>query len=116
MTRKQKKMLCRIIAAGILLITALLLPTDGILRLVSFLIPYLLIGYDVIADAFRGIINGQLLDENFLMVIASIGAIIIGEYPECVAVMLFYQVGELFQSIAVGRSRKSISDLMDICP
>ncbi len=115
MTRKQKKMLCRILAAGILLGAALLLPTNGILRLVTFLIPYLLVGYDVIIDAFRGIINGQLLDENFLMVVASVGAIIIGEYPECVAVMLFYQVGELFQNIAVGRSRKSISDLMDIC-
>ena len=116
MTRKQKLILYRIIASGALLIAAILLPTEGIPRLLTFLLPYLLIGYDVIADAFRGIIHGQLLDENFLMVIASIGAIVIGEYPECVAVMLFYQIGELFQSIAVGRSRKSISDLMDICP
>jgi len=116
MTRKQKKVLYRIIISVILFLIAVFLPTKGFFRLISFLVPYLLIGYDVIYDAVRGIINGQLLDENFLMVIASIGAIVIGEYPECVAVMLFYQVGELFQSIAVGRSRRSIAELMEIRP
>ena len=116
MSKKQKKILWRIIISAILLVGALLLPTKGILRLITFLIPYLIIGYDVIWDAVRGILGGQLLDENFLMVIASVGAIVIGEYPECVAVMLFYQAGELFQSIAVGRSRRSIAELMEIRP
>ena len=116
MTKKQKKILYRIIAAVVLFAAALFLPVGGLMRLAVFLLPYLVVGYDVILKAVKGIFRGQLLDENFLMVIASVGAIVLGEYPECVAVMLFYQVGELFQSIAVGRSRRSISQLMEIRP
>ncbi|MCR5020639.1 heavy metal translocating P-type ATPase [Ruminococcus sp.] len=118
MTKKQKNVLIRIIAAGALLITAALLPLEekSLLRLAAFLVPYFVIGYDVLWKAVRGIIHGQVFDENFLMCVATVGALFVGEYPEASAVMLFYQTGELFQSVAVGRSRKSISDLMDICP
>ena len=124
LSRKQKKTLCRIlISAGLLILAVLLhhlwLPEPArkwYFLLLLYAIPYLLIGYDVIRKAILGIVHGQLLDENFLMWIATVGAFAIGEYPEAVFVMLFYQVGELFQSIAVGRSRQSISDLMDICP
>ena len=120
LTRKQKKMLIRIIAAGVLcgliaLITHLL-EIEGILKLILFLIPYIIVGYDVLRTAGKNILHGQVFDERFLMAIATIGAFATGEYPEATAVMLFYQVGELFQSIAVGRSRKSIASLMDIRP
>ena len=116
MTLRQKKVLCRILAAAALLVLALVLPLNGILRLILFLISYAIIGYDVLWSALRNILNGQVFDENFLMAIATVGAFAIGEYPEGVAVMLFYQVGELFQSIAVGKSRRSIAALMDIRP
>lgn len=116
MTNGQKKELIRIIAAGVLLAAAILSPLEGWLRLAAFLIPYLIVGYDVLFSAIRNILHGQVFDENFLMGIATVGALAIGEYPEAVAVMLFYQIGELFQSIAVGKSRKSISALMDIRP
>ncbi len=137
MTRKQKKLLWRILISFLLLIAAVLLPTiwlSGPIPLLStaqdrngcgayalarwplFLIPYLVIGWDVLRKAIRNILNGQVFDENFLMCAATIGALIIGEFPEAVAVMLFYQVGELFEDVAVARSRQSISELMDIRP
>ncbi len=121
MTKKQKKILIRIIVSGILFVAVSLFSRisgydNQIVLLIAYLIPYLIIGYDILFKAGRNIFNGQVFDENFLMVIATIGAFILKEYPEAVAVMLFYQVGELFQSIAVDKSRKSISDLMDICP
>ena len=116
MTKKQKKMLWRILVSAALLVAAVLLPLEGICRLAVFLIPYAVIGWDVLWKAARNIAHGQVFDENFLMAIATIGAFFTGEYPEGVAVMLFYQVGELFQSYAVGRSRKSIASLMDIRP
>lgn len=116
MTRKQKKMLWRILIAFTLFVISLLLPAEGPLRLAVFLIPYAVVGWDVLWKAVRNIAHGQVFDENFLMCTATVGALIIGEYPEAVAVMLFYQVGELFQNVAVSRSRQSISALMDIRP
>ena len=116
MTRKQKKMLWRILIAFILFAISLFLPVEGLFRLAVFLVPYAVVGWDVLWKAVRNILNGQVFDENFLMCVATVGALIIGEYPEAVAVMLFYQVGELFQSVAVSRSRQSISALMDIRP
>ena len=132
MTKKQKKRLKRILLAAAILGILLLLTevsaisehipfpenaiANRILMTLLFLIPYLIVGYDVVLGAVKKIGKGQIFDEEFLMLIATAGAFAIGEYPEATAVMLFYQVGELFQSIAVGRSRKSISDLMDICP
>ena len=116
MNKKQKRVLYRIIAAAVFLAAAYLLPTEGIWRFAVFGVPYLIIGYDVVWSALRNILRGEVFDERFLMMIATIGALAIGEYPEAVAVMLFYQVGELFQSVAVGKSRKSISALMDIRP
>ena len=116
MNKKQKKVLIRIIIAAVLMIILSLLSLKGYLRLGLFLIPYLIIGYDILKKALKGIINRQVFDENFLMAVATVGAIILGEYTEGIAVMLFYQIGELFQSYAVGKSRKSISDLMDIRP
>ena len=116
MTRKQKRTLIRIVLSIILLVAAVLIPLDGYLKIVAFSAPYLVISYTVLWKAFRNIIHGQIFDENFLMMIASIGAFCIGEYFEGCAVMIFYQVGELFESIAVGKSRKSISSLMDIRP
>lgn len=116
MNKKQKKVLVRIIIAAVLMMTFALLPLEGGLRFVLFMIPYLVIGYDILKKAFKGILNRQVFDENFLMAIATVGAIILGEYVEGVAVMLFYQVGELFQSYAVGKSRRNISNLMDIRP
>jgi len=116
MTRKQKKSLWRILAAGALLIVAVLLPVKGLWRLPLFLIPYLIVGWDVLRKAALNIVHGQVFDENFLMCLATVGALVLGEYAEAVGVMLFYQVGELFQSIAVGRSRRSIAQLMDIRP
>ena len=116
MNKKQKKVLIRIIVAAVLMLVFLLIPVTGWIRLALFMIPYLVIGYDILKKAFKGILNKQVFDENFLMAVATIGAIALGEYTEGVAVMLFYQIGELFQSYAVGKSRKNISELMDIRP
>jgi len=124
MTSKQKKVLYRIIISGIMFVILFAMEHGGQLdnlpskwiALGLCLIPYLIIGYDVILKAIRNIRNGQVFDENFLMMIATFGAFVVSEYIEAVAVMLFYQVGELFQSYAVGKSRQSIADLMDICP
>lgn len=116
MNIKQKKMLARILVSGVLMIVLSLLPVEGILRFALFLIPYLIVGYDILRKAWKGILNRQVFDENFLMAVATVGAMALGEYTEGVAVMLFYQIGELFQSYAVGRSRRNISQLMDIRP
>ncbi|MBQ8862519.1 MAG: cadmium-translocating P-type ATPase [Clostridia bacterium] len=116
MSRKQKKMLARIITAAVLWAVAMLAPTKGIFVLALFLVPYAVIGYDVLWGALRNILHGQVFDEKFLMAIATVGAFAIGDYKEACAVMLFYQVGEFFQSVAVGKSRKNIAALMDICP
>lgn len=116
MTKKQKKVLCRIIISVIILVVCLVLPTEGWLRLVLFLVPYFIIGYDIIKKAFWGITHGEVFDENFLMTVATVGAFALGEYLEGTAVMLFFQIGELFQSCAVDKSRKSIVSLMDIRP
>lgn len=123
MTKKQKTMLARIIAAFLIYIPLFAASHKGAMEGLStpvnfavFLVPYLVIGWDIVYKAVRGIVNGQVFDENFLMTIATFGAFGVGEYSEAVAVMLFYQVGELFQSYAVSRSRQSIADLMDICP
>ncbi len=117
MTKKQKKVLIRIVISAVLVVVFGLLPVeDGYLRLALFLVPYLIIGYDILRKAVLGIFNGQVFDENFLMALATVGAIILGEYTEGTAVMLFYQIGELFQGYAVGKSRRNISALMDIRP
>ena len=116
MNKKQKKMLIRIIIAAVLIVVFSLLPVEGYLRFGLFMIPYLVIGYDILKKAFKGIVNKQVFDENFLMAVATVGAILLGDYSEGVAVMLFYQIGELFQSYAVGKSRRNISELMDIRP
>ncbi|MCC8106266.1 MAG: cadmium-translocating P-type ATPase [Clostridiales bacterium] len=116
MNKKQKKMLIRILAAAALMILFSCLPIDGYFRFGLFMIPYLVIGYDILKKAGKGIRNRQVFDENFLMAVATLGAILLGDYSEGVAVMLFYQIGELFQSYAVGKSRRNISDLMDIRP
>ena len=122
MSRKQKKMLIRILAAAVLLIALHVIPAAGAARFVLYLIPYLVIGYDILIKAAKGIKNRQVFDECFLMAVATVGAFALalydrsGDYTEAVAVMLFYQIGELFQSYAVGKSRRNISDLMDIRP
>jgi len=116
MTKKQKKMLARIVTAAILLVVCALLPLEGPLRLAAFLVPYLVVGWDILWKAIRNIAHGQVFDENFLMALATVGALAIGEYPESVFVMLFYQIGEFFQGWAVGKSRRSIAALMDIRP
>ena len=116
MNRKQKRMFCRIILAALLYAVALLIPAKGVVKLLIFLVPYAAAGCKVLSKAARNICRGQVFDENFLMCVASIGAMCAGEYTEAVAVMLFYQVGELFESCAVGKSRKSIAALMDIRP
>lgn len=116
MNKKQKKMLIRIIIAAVLIVAFSLLPAEGYLRFGLFMIPYLVIGYDILKKAFKGVLNKQVFDENFLMAVATVGAILLGDYSEGVAVMLFYQIGELFQSYAVGKSRRNISELMDIRP
>ncbi|MCR2026955.1 heavy metal translocating P-type ATPase [Anaerotruncus colihominis] len=116
MSKKQKKMLMRIGAGTVLFVLALLLPLEGALRLAAFIVPYAVVGWDVLWRAVRNITRGQVFDENFLMALATVGAFATGEYPEGVAVILFYQVGEWFQSYAVGRSRQSIASLMDIRP
>lgn len=116
MTRKQKKSLCSIILSAVLLVVAKLLGDVAYVTVSLYILAYLIAGFDTLRKAFRNILRGNVFDENFLMAIATIGAIIIKEYTEGVAVMLFYRVGELFESIAVGKSRKSISELMDIRP
>ena len=122
MNKKQKKMLTRIIIAAVLLIVLHFVPITGVLRFICYLAVYLVIGYDIVKKAFKGIKNGQVFDENFLMAIATIGAFALavyersGDYNEAIAVMLFYQIGELFQSYAVGKSRRNITELMDIRP
>ena len=121
MSKKQKKMLYRIIIAAVLMIAFHFLPFEGIPRFLCYMIPYFIIGYDILRKAWKGIINRQVFDENFLMAVATIGAIAIaisgdGDYTEAIAVLLFYQIGELFQSYAVGKSRRNISELMDIRP
>ena len=121
MNRKQKKMLVRILLAAVLLIGFQFLPAEGLPRMILYLIPYGIIGYDILLKAFKGIKNRHPFDENLLMAIATLGALAIavkeeGDYTEAIAVMLFYQVGEWFQSYAVGKSRRNISDLMDIRP
>lgn len=116
MTKKQKKVLYRIIIAMALVTGLHFVPAKGPLQLVLYLIPYVIIGYDILRKAALGIVHGEVFDENFLMAVATVGAILLGEYAEGTAVMLFYQIGELFQSVAVGKSRKNISALMDIRP
>ena len=116
MNKKQKKVFTRIIVAAVLMVVLSLLPIDGWLKFVLFMIPYLVIGHDILLKAWKGILNRQVFDENFLMAVATIGAILLGDYKEGVAVMLFYQIGELFQSYAEGKSRRNISELMDIRP
>ena len=116
MNKKQKKVLTRIIVAAVLMIAFSFLPIEGYAAFALFMIPYLVIGYDILIKAGKGIKNHQVFDENFLMAVATVGAIALGDYREGVAVMLFYQIGELFQSYAVGKSRRNISDLMDIRP
>lgn len=121
MNKKQKKMLVRIIIAAALMIILHFVPIKGVIRFLLYLIPYFVIGYDILRKAFKGIMNHQVFDENFLMAVATVGAIIValsenGDYTEAIAVMLFYQIGELFQSYAVGKSRRNISELMDIRP
>lgn len=121
MNKKQKKVLVRIIIAATLMIGLKFVPVEGILRFILYMVPYFIIGYDILRKAFKGIKNKQVFDENFLMAVATIGAIAValyenGDYTEAIAVMLFYQIGELFQSYAVGRSRRNISELMDIRP
>lgn len=121
MNKKQKKMLVRIIIVAALMIILHFVPVKGVIRFLLYLIPYFVIGYDILRKAFKGIMNHQVFDENFLMAVATVGAIIValsenGDYTEAIAVMLFYQIGELFQSYAVGKSRRNISELMDIRP
>lgn len=122
MNRKQKKMLTRILTAAAMLIALKLIPVTGVLQLALYLVAYLVIGYDILKKAWRGILNRQVFDENFLMAVATVGAFALaivsrsGDYVEAIAVMLFYQIGELFQSYAVGKSRRNISALMDIRP
>ena len=116
MNKKQKKVLIRIVISAVLLVILSQLPIEGWLRFALFMIPYLIIGYDILKKAGKGIMNRQVFDENFLMAVATVGAILLGDYKEGTAVMLFYQIGELFQSYAVGKSRRNISELMDIRP
>ena len=133
MNKKQKKMLVRIIVSAAMMIILKFTPVEGILRFLLYLIPYFVIGYDVLKKAGKGILNRQVFDENFLMAVATIGAMAVAlyngsesaaalglagesDYTEAIAVMLFYQIGELFQSYAVGKSRRNISELMDIRP
>ena len=120
MNKKQKKALAQIISAVVLLAVISLVTgkvsVSPYVEFVLYMVPYLLVGYDILKKALKGIKNKQVFDENFLMAVATLGAIALGDYKEGVAVMLFYQIGELFQSYAVGRSRKNISELMDIRP
>ena len=116
MTKKQKKVLIRIVVAAVLMVILHFVPIEGVWKGLLYLIPYAVIGYDILRKAVLGIMHGEVFDENFLMAVATVGAMALGEYSEGVAVMLFYQIGELFQAVAVGKSRKNISALMDIRP
>lgn len=116
MTKKQKKVLIRIIISAVFMVALHFVPAKGYLKFALYMIPYLVIGYDILKKAWKGILNRQIFDENFLMAVATVGAICLGDYAEGTAVMLFYQIGELFQSYAVGKSRRNISELMDIRP
>ena len=116
MTKKQKSLLTRIIIAAVLFIIGMVFPLEGVPQLILYLVCYIVVGWDIVWKAVTNILHGQVFDENFLMTIATIGALILGEYSEGVAVMLVYQVGEWFQSYAVSKSRKSIASLMDIRP
>ena len=116
MNKKQKKVFIRIIIAFALIIMLKWIPVEGYVRFALYMVPYLVIGYDILRKAGKGILNRQVFDENFLMAVATVGAIALGDYTEGVSVMLFYQIGELFQSYAVGKSRRNISELMDIRP
>ena len=116
MTKKQRVVLYRIIAAAVLLLAVHLIPAEGWVKGLLFLIPYLVIGYDILRKAVLGIAHKEVFDENFLMAVATVGAMLLGDYKEGVAVMLFYQIGELFQGVAVGKSRRNIAALMDIRP
>ena len=122
MSKKQKKMLTRSIIAAVMLFALRFIPVTGLLRLALYLVVYIIIGYDILRKAGKGILNRRVFDENFLMAVATVGAFALaiyersGDYNEAIAVMLFYQIGELFQSYAVGKSRKTISALMDIRP
>ena len=116
MTKKQKTNLIRIIVSAVLVIGLWVSPLTGWLEGVLYLIPYFIVGYDILLKAVKGIFRGQVFDENFLMAVATVGAMALGDWREGCAVMVFYQIGELFQSYAVGKSRRSISDLMDIRP
>ena len=116
MTKKQKSLLTRILIAAVLFIIGMIFPLEGVPQLILYLSCYIVVGWDIVWKAVTNILHGQVFDENFLMTIATIGALILGEYSEGVAVMLFYQVGEWFQSYAVSKSRKSIASLMDIRP
>ena len=121
MNRKQKKMLLRILVSAVLLVALHFVPVTGWARFICYMVPYLVIGYDILIKAGKGIARRQVTDENFLMAVATLGALVLavyenGEYLEAIAVMLFYQVGEWFQSYAVGKSRRNISELMDIRP
>ena len=121
MTKKQKKVVYRIVITIILMLILALIPSSGVIRFVLYMVPYAIIGYDILRKAIKGILKKQVFDENFLMAVATVGAIVLaittdGDYLEAIAVMLFYQIGELFQSYAVGKSRKNISELMDIRP
>ena len=116
MNKKQKKVLIRIIASFVMTVGFLFIPVTGAAKFALFMIPYLIIGYDILRKAALGIVHGEVFDENFLMAIATVGALLLGDYVEGTAVMLFYQIGELFQSYAVGKSRKNITELMDIRP
>ncbi|MBQ7776214.1 MAG: cadmium-translocating P-type ATPase [Lachnospiraceae bacterium] len=116
MTKKQKKVLYRIIIAAVLMIVIACLPLSGWIRFFAFMVPYVIIGYDILKKAVLGILHKEIFDENFLMAVATVGAILLGDYKEATAVMLFYQIGELFQSVAVGKSRRNIANLMDIRP
>lgn len=116
MTKKQKKVLYRIILAALMIAVISFLPVEGMLKFAVYMVPYLVIGYDILRKAVLGILHGEVFDENFLMAVATVGAILLGDYAEGTAVMLFYQIGELFQSYAAGKSRKNIAALMDIRP
>ena len=122
MTKKQKKMLCRILIAAVLFLAAKFIPMPTLVSTALYFAAYVTIGYDILRKAWKGICNHQVFDENFLMAVATIGAIALaiyeksGDYAEAVAVMLFYQIGELFQSYAVGKSRRNITAMMDIRP
>ena len=122
MNRKQRIMLIRIIVSAVIMVALSFIPSSGALRFALYMLPYLIVGYDILLKAFKGIIRAQVFDECFLMAVATVGAIALalyernGDYTEAIAVMLFYQIGELFQSYAVGKSRRNITELLDLRP